>query len=60
MKVLNKLEPKVNYIAIEVIDDVVVRLNFKEAEKLYDDLQEALYDTPKDIVKNEEGIYVYE
>lgn len=60
MKVLNKLEPKVNYIAIEVVEDVVVRLDFKKAEKLYNDLQDALYDTPKDIVINEEGIYVYE
>ena len=60
MKVLNKLAPGINFIAIETSAGDVERIDFKDAEKLVRDLKEALYDNPKTIVKNEEGVYVYE
>ena len=60
MRVLNKLDPGVNYIAIEVDHNRVKRLNYKEAEILFRDLKEALYDEPVTIYQDDKGDYRYE
>ena len=60
MKVLNKLAPGINFIAIETSAGNVERIDFKEAELLLRDLKEALYDNSRIIVRDEEGVFIYE
>lgn len=60
MRVLNKLGPNQNFIAIETPKGEIIKLEFVAAEQFSIDLNNALYDRPPRLVQDEDGDYRYE